>query len=102
MDLNMLLALHTALSLFLGWSCWCRLVKMTRLSTCPTIKLAFVASTMASVVLLVAPWGSRLWPWFPEYRAHWVVVVMLASFVSVQVATSYHWQRGVPRRFLKE
>jgi hypothetical protein len=102
MDSNMLTTIHTLLNFFLGWSCWCRLVKMSRHSTYYTIKFAFVAAAMASIVLLVAPWGAQLWSWFPAYQVHGAVVVMLFAFVAVQVATSYHWRRGVPRNFIKE
>lgn len=102
MNQLILLISHTILCGALGWSAWCRLVKMTASGTYPSILYAFVATAMAASLLAIAPWASWLWQWFPDYQVHPAVVLMLAGFVAVQVSTSRHWKHGTPPSFIKE
>lgn len=97
------LLLHTVLCGVLGWSAWCRLVKMNSKRTVTAIRLSFTLAAMGAIALGVAPWGAALWPmWFPAYRPHVMVIVMLAGFVAVQVSTSKYWKHGAPASFCKE
>jgi hypothetical protein len=99
---NIVILLHSFLCIVLSWSAWCRLVKMDERRTRPSIRLAFTLSGMGPVALLIAPWGSELWDWFPIYRPHPVVILVLLGYAAVQVSTSRHWRTGPPPSFCKE
>lgn len=99
---NTVLAAHTVLCAILFWSAFCRIVKTNERETYLVIRVSFSVAGMAALVMMIAPFGHLLWPWFPKYRVHPAVLLMLASFVSVQVSTARHWRHGTPKSFTKE
>jgi len=92
---------HTVLCSMLFFTAWYRIVKTAERTTRPTIRAAMTGTTMASLLVGVAPWAHLVWSWFPPYEPHFVVIVLLGAFCSVQFSTAFHWRFGPPRSFQK-
>jgi hypothetical protein len=83
--------LHTVLCIALFWASYCRAVHTSR-RTRPVIRAAICVQASASL-------GAGAAPWLSGYRPEWPAIVLLASMVLVQAATSLLWRAGVPRQF---
>lgn len=94
--------LHLVLCGIILWSAWCRIVKMSDHKTRIEIRLSFVFSAIAAMTLLIAPFGSQLWDWFPVYHPHWAELMMLLAFAAVQLSTAKYWAKGTPSQYNKE
>lgn len=92
--------LHSLLCAALFYTAWCRIVHTDR-QTRPYIRWAFSMLAIASIVLGIAPWAHKLWPWAARLQITWSELLMLAAFVGVQVSTSFYWRHGVPRDFME-
>ena len=78
----------------LFYSVFCRAVRMNQ-TTRADIRIALqVLGTVAAIGIAVpVHW--------PTWRPDWVTLALLASITALQLVTAYHWQRGVPDRFVK-
>jgi len=91
--MNWLLVAHEALCFTLIVCVFFRSVQSTS-EVLIGIRLSFQLLWTSACLGMAAPlvWG---------YDPHFVEVLMLAGYTSVQLTTSLHWGHGVPRQFLK-
>lgn len=91
--MNWLLLAHVVLCITLLACIFARSVPSTD-KVLVSIRLAFWLLWTATCLGLAAP---IIW----HYEPHPVEVLMLAGYTAVQLATSIHWEAGVPRAYLK-
>jgi hypothetical protein len=89
-----LMLAHVLLSLALGATLFCRMVRTSKRTTARDVLLAFYALGLAVLVCLVAP---VLFDWAPDG----VSLSLLAGITAVQFVTARHWRNGVPEQLRK-
>jgi hypothetical protein len=88
--MTLILLLWVALCLALLWSVFCRLVR-TNARTLFHVRLSIWLLGLASLVGMAAP----LYGWMPDY----VVLLMTAACLNMQIVAARHWKQGVPVNF---
>lgn len=97
----LLVLAQALLALVLMWSCFCRLVR-TSMRTLREIRWAIFLLWLAAGMVLAAPGLPLLdsvFSWRPGTTPAWIWLLLLASIVIVQLATSKYWRGGTPRDF---
>jgi hypothetical protein len=92
--LDIQLAMFEAFAALIFWSCFCRASHTSKANTKRDVRWAFTLLGVVSIVCIVAP--------FFGYVPDLISIALVGSTAMVQLATSYHWRRGVPVQFRKE
>lgn len=87
------LLIWESLCLALLWSVFCRSVRASH-TTRLDVRFGVWSVGVASVIGIGAP----AYGWRPD----WVVLLIVAAVVVMQVVFAQHWRHGVPPQFVKE
>ena len=89
--MSLQIILWELLCIALLYSVFCRLVHTSKKSTKFDVRLTIYSLGLAAIVGIGAP----LYGWRPDF----VVFVMTATCLAMQIVAARHWRQGVPNPF---